>query len=243
MQAQFDEIGTFIGISTYSGDLTERRLEPLEFNPAMGVYVRRTLSKKVSLKVNLYRGVISGDDARSSVESGLWRRNLSFRSELYELGVLFEYAFLSPDDDFFYSTPYVFGGISAFYFNPQTALDGKIYDLRVYRTEGVAYSPFQAAIPFGAGFKMVVNQRGSLGLEVGLRKTFTDYLDDVSGTYAADLIMADRRNAVRTRLAYRAPEILPDAPPLPPPGQQRGNPEKDDWYFFFGLTLGLRLSQ
>jgi hypothetical protein len=39
------------------------------------------------------------------------------------------------------------------------------------------------AIPFGIGAKMNVSKKVGIGLEWGPRKTFTDYLDDVSGTY------------------------------------------------------------
>ena len=45
------------------------------------------------------------------------------------------------------------------------------------------YSRFQIAIPFGVGIKYAIDQNWSIGIEYGLRKTFTDYIDDCSSVY------------------------------------------------------------
>ncbi len=240
--AQFDEFGTFLGISTYSGDLTERAIEPLEMNFAAGIYVRKKLAKRLGLKVYGYRGIISGDDAHSTVESRLWVRNLRFESELYEVGGLLEFSLFSFESDFYKGSPYLFLGVSAFYFTPHTSLNDRTYDLHKFKTEGIEYSVFQPAIPFGAGMKLNINNNGSLGLEFGFRKTFTDYLDDVSGAYpdlSKSTTTADGGKSLQAQLSYRVPEVIPNAPTFPQPGQQRGNPDKNDWFFFFGISLGV----
>ncbi len=239
--AQFDEFGTFLGISTYSGDLTERLIEPLEMNFAAGIYVRKKLARRLGLKIYGYRGIISGDDAHSTVESQLWVRNLRFESEIYEVGGILEYSLFSFESDYYKGSPYLFLGVSGFYFTPFASLNDRTYNLHKYKTEGVEYSVFQPAIPFGAGMKLNINDNGSLGLEFGFRKTFTDYLDDVSGTYP-DLsrgISDDGEKSLQAQLSYRVPEVIPNAPVLPQPNQQRGNPDKKDWFFFFGITLGI----
>jgi len=242
-EAQFEEIGTFIGIANYAGDLTESNLDPLEFNLAAGFYLRHHFKRRLALKLHLYRGVLSGNDANASLAGGLWKRNLKFRTEVYELGAQLEYDLIKFGTDNFYSAPYLFFGISVFHFNPRTELDGKTYNLQKYKTEGVEYSLLQMAIPFGAGFKIKVNDAGSLGVEVGFRKTFTDYLDDVSGAYPADIAALTEQRSLQSRLSYRTSEVLPDAPPVPKPGQLRGNPDNKDWYFFFGFTLGVYLKK
>ncbi len=243
VNAQFDEVGFFFGITHYSGDLTERMVEPLEFNKAGGFYLRKKISDRFGLRFQFMKGTLTGDDANSSVGSGLWRRNLNFRSDIYEIGVLAEYSFFKIKKGDYGASPYVFGGLAAMYFTPYTELDGVTYDLQHFRTEGVEYSLYQFVMPFGAGMKLQINGMGYLGMELGFRKTFTDYLDDVSGYYPTNLIGGDdgRQVNIRTQLSYRAQEANPAAPDLPTPGGQRGNPSKNDWYMFFGVTLGMNL--
>lgn len=242
-RAQFDEAGIFFGVSHYSGDLTERMIEPLEFNHAWGFYVRRKMSDHFDLKVQFTKGKLTGDDANSSVESGLWRRNLNFESDIFELSAVAEYNFVKIEKGTYGVTPYVYGGLAGFHFTPYTDINGKTYDLHHYKTEGVEYSLTQFSIPFGAGLKLQINGTGCLGFEAGLRKTFTDYLDDVSGYYPTDLAgYSDGESMnVRTQLSYRSPEADPTAQDLPKLNSQRGNPDKNDWYLFFGVTLGVNL--
>lgn len=241
-QAQFDEIGVIFGTSNYSGDLTERRVEPLESNMANGIYVRKKMSEHIGLKMQFARLVISGDDANSTLEGGLWQRNLSFRSDLYEIGATIEWMPIKMKSEETQFLPYLFMGLAGFYFNPQAEMDGRLYNLQHYQTEGVDYSLYQLAIPFGGGLKMNLRNRGTLGLEFGLRKTFTDYLDDVSNTYRQDLRQLD--NNLAAQLSFRGDEVDEgDAPNYPNGGSQRGNPKKKDWYVMFGLTLGINIGR
>jgi hypothetical protein len=237
--AQFNEIGAFAGISNYAGDLTDRNFEPLECNFAGGFYLRNRGKGRLGWKAHLYRGVLSGNDANTAVESGLWQRNLSFRSEIYELGAVAEYHLIRLQSGYYEFSPYLFGGAAAFYFNPQAAVNGKTYNLQHFRTEGVEYSLFQYALPFGAGLRLELGRKVSFGLEGGLRKTFTDYLDDVSHSYPANIRELAETNSLTVLLSYRGKETASDAPLLPEPGAPRGNPARKDWYMFFGLTLGI----
>ncbi len=243
VHAQFDEVGFLFGITHYSGDLTERFVEPLEFNKAGGFYLRKKTSNRFGLKFQFMKGTLTGDDANSSVGSGLWKRNLNFHADIFEISTLAEYSFFKIRKGAYGASPYVFAGLAGMYFTPYTELDDTTYDLHHYRTEGIEYSLFQFVIPFGAGMKLQINGMGSLGIEVGFRKTFTDYLDDVSGSYPADLIggVDGKQLDIRTQLSYRVLEVDSTGPDLPTPKAQRGNPDKNDWYMFFGLTLGMNL--
>ena len=93
----------------------------------------------------------------------------------------------------------------------------------------------QIAIPFGIGVKMNVSKKVGLGLEWGPRKTFTDYLDDVSGTYPDPLLhpFASIRSASLSDRSKHAGNNI---------NKQRGNPRTKDWYFFFGVTLSIKLN-
>ena len=58
------------------------------------------------------------------------------------------------------------------------------YDLRDYQTEGTAYAKSSVAIPMGVGAAFTLNKNWRLSLEMVWSLTFTDYIDDVSTTYA-----------------------------------------------------------
>jgi hypothetical protein len=186
--------------------------------------------------------VLSGSDQNTSVERNLWQRNLSFRSEIYELGGQVEYELVKIEKGFYRSAPYMFAGVAGFYFNPQAELDGRTYNLNTYRTEGVEYSLMQVAIPFGLGFKLALSDKGNVGFEMGWRKTFTDYLDDVSKSYPSNIRQLIETNSIGAMLSYRTPEIISDAPVVTN-GAGRGNPDKKDWYMFFGLTLAVNVGK
>src|SRR6185295_10199877 len=129
---------------------------------------------------------------------------------------------------------YGFAGIGVFYFNPKTVYRGKVYDLRSLLTEGQGivpgrgkYSLIQPCIPLGVGFKYTIDRKWGLGLELGLRKTFTDYIDDVSTTYF-DFAGYNVPNAAELS-AIADPSLHdPAAGAATGAGQQRGDPRDMD---------------
>ena len=250
-KAQYYEIGGFMGMSNYFGDLQATHMEPTEFNLAYGLFARINLNRHLSGKVSFTRGQISGNDFNSDTPSGRRQRNLSFDSKIYELAITGEFNFIPYDiRNNKIAAFYVFGGISGFYFNPTAELDGKQYYLRDLGTEGQylegsgvkPYSKFQIAIPMGVGTKFNLNYRSNIGIEVGFRKTFTDYLDDVSSVYP-DIDALDEVDPIAAALSYRKPEYYEVNQKAlgNPEGQGRGNPLKMDWYFFMGATLSVNL--
>jgi hypothetical protein len=81
---------------------------------------------------------------------------------------------------------YIFGGIGAFYTNPKTFYQGQWVALQPYATEGYHYKKYVMNIPMGAGFYFTLNKKNRIGFEINYRKTFTDYIDDISGNYPSD---------------------------------------------------------
>ena len=175
------------------------------------------------------------------IASSLRLRNLSFRSDIIELSVTGELNLLP-----FHiraqktSSPYLFAGLAGYYFNPQAQWKGEWYDLHDMHTENQDYKRVQVAVPFGLGFKFNVNYQVNFGLEFGARKTFTDYLDDVSTIYP-DIVQLERENTIAAMLSYRTPEYTGIATENPV-GQARGNAQNDDWYFFIGATITVNLT-
>jgi len=82
------------------------------------------------------------------------------------------------------------------------------------------YELTQFAIPLGVGFNIALREKAHLGFEMGFRKTFTDYLDDVSGQYP-DVESLKSDNEMAGIFSYRAGEVTGDEMPNPM-GNERG---------------------
>ena len=87
---------------------------------------------------------------------------------------------------------YGFAGIGLLYFNPKaTDQLGNSVALQPLKTEGVSYSLVTTVLPYGLGVRFKVTPMFNLAIEAGFRKTFTDYLDDVSTTYPGAAALAN----------------------------------------------------
>lgn len=249
--AQFFELGAFFGTSNYQGDLVPEIQVPNEYYPTLGLFGRYNFTSRISLKAQFYKGTIAGGDEYSDTESGRLDRNLSFESNIYEFGLqgeisLFKYNVFDKKRNI---TPYAFAGIAGFRFNPRGIYKGKWHELQPLGTEGQGlpgyekkYSLTQISIPMGGGIKFAFNRLASVGIEAGLRKTFTDYLDDVSGTYPDMNLLFEARGEEAVALSYREFDIN-KALTKNPVGDKRGNPDALDWYFFGGITISVNLNQ
>ena len=236
--AQNLDVGFFSGLSGYGGDLQTSYLEREEFNIAIGAIVKYRINEFVDARISYTQGNISGQD-----RGRLASRNLHFKSKVQEVNLLAEFHFLSflnGDRPMF--SPYAFGGIAGFHHNPKAVYNNQWHDLQPLSTEGQSpYSLYQIAIPGGFGMHVYLNEAVSLGLEGGLRKTFTDYLDDVSGQYT-DVDALSETNPTAAGLAFRTPEYLGEESLPNPVGTPRGNPNYKDVYFFTGLTFMINIS-
>lgn len=239
LKAQDQEIGGFLGISVYNGDLAQSPIPIRGSRPSLGAFYRYNFNSKFAFRVGFNYGYIASYDHYSGKGTDREFRNLSFHSPLAELHGIFEYNFKSyvSGSRKYNWTPYVFAGLAGFYFNPKTFYNGTVYNLREYKTEqskmDKVYSPLGIAIPLGIGIKYSLGQRKmwNFGFEVGFRKTFTDYLDDVSGNLPDNFETNPQLSADDRKLAYRG---YGTAWPRKWP---RGNPDRKDSYFFYGITL------
>jgi opacity protein-like surface antigen len=240
--AQNFHVNLFAGFSNYSGDLQDKRFTFSQSHLAGGVGVSYDLSDKLSVRSGITLGKISADD-----KSGINKlRNLNFTSNLTEVNLGLEYYITRIEDHAL--TPYLFGGIAFYHFNPYTKdTSGTKYFLKPLSTEGEGfvqgrenYSLIQFAIPFGGGVKLSLSENINVGLELGLRKLFTDYLDDVSTTYVDQSLLLTNKGAKAVELAYRGNE-LKNGGPYPAGGSLRGGSKNKDWYYFTGLTVSFRL--
>jgi opacity protein-like surface antigen len=242
IKAQQFHVTVFGGFSNYQGDLQDKRFTLNQSHPAFGAGLLYEITDNLSARANVTFGKISGDDSKNAKNAV---RNLSFASPITDIHLGLEYALLNPYEHSL--SPYLFAGISYFKFNP-SAKDtaGRKVFLQPLSTEGQGfyqgrkkYKLGQLSIPFGGGVKFSFSENVRLAIEVGLRKTNTDYLDDVSTTYIDQNILLLNRGQQAVDLAFRGDELKTGLS-YPADATQRGGKSKD-WYYFSGINLSIRL--
>lgn len=238
VQSQDLEFGVFGGGSYYLGELNPGK-QFYFTQPAFGGVLKYAQSDRWVFRLNALRGKVAGDDAVSKVNE---MRNLRFSSTITEISLLAEFNFFPyfTGSNINYITPYMFVGPGVFFFKPKAEFQGESVSLHDLGTEGQvegnSYSLSAFAVAFGMGVKYSINGRLGLGLEWGLRKSFTDYIDDISTTYYVDF---DKLSPDEIGVA----EFLSDPSTVKhKPEMQRGNSQNNDWYSFAGITLTYRFT-
>ncbi|WP_153798649.1 DUF6089 family protein [Foetidibacter luteolus] len=235
------------GTANYNGDLQARRYTLSQSQLALSGGLTFELTEKLYLRGEISYAKVGADDKFGKTQFQL-RRNLSFQSVVYEGNLLAEYDILNINERRI--VPYVFAGVGLFHFSPYTydSVGRKTY-LQNLGTEGQGlpeygnkptYSKLQLNIPLGAGIKFALSENIRVGLEIGLRYLFTDYLDDVSGTYVDLDILRAARGSRSASLSYRGDELKP-AVAFPGAGRRRGNSGAKDFYYFSMVRFSYRL--
>ncbi|AMR33920.1 hypothetical protein A0256_21970 [Mucilaginibacter sp. PAMC 26640] len=232
-RAQTWEIGGALGVAGYVGDLNPNPIKPSR--ESAGIFVKRNFNGYLGLKLAYQYYRIVGADSTSG-DAQIQNRNLSFTDGLKELSLRAEFNFMKfiPDVSKSRYTPYVYLGLGFTTFVPHTRYEGIEVSLQNLRTEGQTegYRTNTVVIPYGAGFKYNFSGKWTVGAELGYRYTFTDYLDDVSGSYADKSKLSSPLSVVLSdRTGDRTGIYTGSA------GSQRGDLRKKDIYGFFGFTI------
>jgi hypothetical protein len=134
--------------------------------------------------------------------------------------------------------------MGVFYMSPSIVINGETIDLQNLGTEGQGtsanskrkYSKFQVCIPLGLGAKASIGKNVTFNFDVAIRKTFTDYLDDVkAATYTDATIIANEYGSLAGDLSNQS---LNDSR-----FGRRGNPTTKDWYVYCGGMVTIRLGK
>lgn len=246
------------GGATYSGDVGGDQTKffsdhTKKMGPALGVGMRMHITNFMALRGNFNYAQISGADSFAN-DVNRKARNLSFRSPIYEGSLLLEVSLVNwkhligqkvNSTRGGRTNLYLFGGMAFFKFKPEAFYEGRWYELQPFGTEGQGIKPntpkyqlSSSALVYGAGFRMLLGGRVSLGIEVGTRKTNTDYLDDVSKDYWDNSQIEATYGQVAAALADRRVEGGPVAQ-----GNKRGSPKIKDYYSFAQITLAFKLGK
>ncbi len=243
--AQVSELGGTIGASYYIGDLNPYRHYPRDTKLAGGIVYRYNFNDRYALRLQGIYGTLQAYDGDSK-DSLQLLRGLHFRSKFIETSLLLEINFFkyrTRGKEGRKWTPFVFGGLAYFHFNPHAQLDDTWYELQPLGTEGQgssaggeSYARDMICIPFGAGLKLNAG-RVDFQLEWGLRRTYTDYIDDVSGVYVDNAQLAFENGPLAAQLAD--PSALAETNA----GRARGDSNTRDWYVYSGLSITYIMSK
>jgi hypothetical protein len=226
-----------------------------------GVY-GRVFYKNFGIRLEATLGRVKGsDNDLESVKSTTidrYNRNLSFRSNIFEINVmgeLYPLTLFGSSGPVYYArslSPYVLLGLGFFHFNPKAKLNSQWVNLEPLHTEGEGFAEYsyrnvyprsQVDIPIGIGSRYQLSKKLNLSLELVFRKLFTDYLDDVSTTYIDPSLFSkylsgtDLANALALNNRSRPDPNNVDRLSFSE-GDRRGNTSRNDHYFSLNLKVG-----
>jgi len=258
------DFGVNIGASNYLGEIGGEEETRRDFvfdmklnrtQMVFGVFGRYKITPQLAVNMGVNYGRVKGSDSNSENPARV-ARNLSFQNDILEISTRLELTLLYDNDvgGRGYYNPdfrlYGFLGAGVIRHNPRATyngtdqdLIGELLDLQPLETEGVSYSLWQFSLPAGIGLYFTHKKVHRFGWEIGYRTTFTDYIDDVSTTYAYSVgdnssITAEMANRT-TELSLENAASYADEFDLDTPnagsydvGQKRGDPTNNDGYLF-----------
>lgn len=235
----------------------------LEFSltkPAISLAYRYKIVKNFNWHSSFNYLLVAGDD-KLTQEPYRHNRNLNFKSNIFELATRVELSLFSNKIGHRYgikrtinrrhktrSWEFIgFVGVGAFYFNPKGLnAAGHYVALRPLHTEGQGlpggpkqYSNFAVSIPMGIAYRMILSKLWCVGFELNYRKTFTDYIDDVSTVYYDKVALEAAYGTQSVQMADPSLGLIPGAtsPDGSGMGAQRGDTQKDA-YLSLQITIG-----
>jgi hypothetical protein len=226
-------------------------------NLSGGIFFGMLYKNKIGIRMEAMYGVVSGWDSIlvnvAATTNERYERNLSFRTPVTEIALVFE---LHPLE--FFSkynqeksptavSPYLVAGIGFFHFNPQGNLNGKFIDLKPLHTEGQGFAEYpdrkeyklnQINIPLGFGVRYDISAKINLRAELLHRVLFTDYLDDVSTRYIDPAVFSKYLSGTQLSNAIQMQDRSRTGAQTAHPDGIRGNPANKDAYLTYSIKLG-----
>lgn len=246
-QAQVVEVGGTVGLSYYMGDINPK-MPFISSSLGWGVLARYYEGTRWAFRLTYSNLQVNGSDKDSGYRP---ERGLSFNTKVHDFAAVAEFNFL----DYFTGSrrsglsPYLFGGVSVFAFNPKAddgtelcnVLTDVDYDQRIPNDGTDKYSKISMSLPFGVGVKYSMGQKLGVALEWRWDYTFTDWIDDCHAYYPT--YKADAQNVLPTYATYSDPTGFTGV--VDPTGIvgnemeyiQRGNKADNDWFGYLNFSL------
>ncbi len=240
----------YAGSSHFFGDLggsdSKGSNSPIDLNLgttgySVGLGLSRKLNNSFSLRLNLNEATVRGSDSYTN-DKFRNNRNLSFRSTIHELSTMVDYTVFTLNKSGKHPHCLIaFAGVGVFNFNPQAQYNNKWYDLQPLGTEGQGiipgkkkYRKISFDIPAGVCYYFKFSELSQIGIILTMRKTFTDYIDDVSTNYYDNKALSGQNGEIGGILADR--NLKRESGYLNPSGSGRGNPKNNDNFAFAQIT-------
>jgi Domain of unknown function (DUF6089) len=252
-----DQIGT--------NGIMDLEMKATRFGAGLGY--RYQIGRDWYVKGNFYYVLVSGDD-KLTKEPARARRELNFKSHVLELSGQLEYMLIRQKTGHLYRLRgvrgkrwfrfevYLLAGVGGIWFNPQGKRNGSWFGLRDLHTEGQGleggpnqYSGFSLVIPYGIGIRRNLGggarsrrfSTWSISLELTMRKTFTDYIDDVSTNYYGSKFIGEAYGEDAAFFADPSGLVV-DHTTFGEP-QQRGDPSDNDAYMMGIISLNYKIAK
>jgi hypothetical protein len=257
-QAQWESIvltgdfGVSLGAAHYFGDLNPNaKLNRPKI--AAGAFFRKQFGNYVALRINAHFAKLGYSDIYNTQNEFDLRRNLSFNTNIWELALQGDFNFFKflPGDPRYRFTPYITFGVGTFSYDPYAYYQGQKVYLRPLGTEGQGsaaypnrkpYGTMAVCFPFGVGVKYNLNRDINLGFEVTYRFTTTDYIDDVSTTYAGAAAFPPLPNGNPSLAGLLQDRSYEKGTPIGIAGRQRGYANQKDSYVIAEFTVSFNLT-
>ncbi|MFM7661228.1 MAG: DUF6089 family protein [Bacteroidota bacterium] len=237
------EFGPTFGYMYYLGDLNPSK-QFYNQKSGIGLMYRYNVHPRLTYRFNFLAGSVEANDSDSKNDI-LRNRNLSFHSNIQELsgGLEFHYYKYQLGNNRYRFTTYMIIQAGLFHFNPATTLNGDTLFLQPLGTEGQGttygkkrkYLRYQPSIPIGIGAKFCLGKYTNINLDIALRKTFTDYIDDVGANYNVDPNAFDQDQSVAEELSNRTLDGSRYG--------KRGNSSTSDWFVYYSFSITFRLGR
>jgi hypothetical protein len=228
-----------LGGSFKNGSNSISDIDVSSLGSCVGAGMGIRISKHWHLRAAYINATVKGNDKWSENE-GRRTRNLSFKSPINEIYAVAEYTIASIKVGNIALEPRLFGGIGYFSFNPQALYNGNWVELQPLATEGQGllpgtktYKKTSVSIPFGVAMHARISDKNSLGIMLNFHKSFTDYIDDVSGSYYDNTQIRAQKGEAAADLADR--HLSNNENPMAS-GSQRGNPNNNDNFGFISIV-------
>ncbi len=175
--SQHTEIGIMLGTSYYIGEINPGIHVINQVRPAAGIFYRKNMNKRYSLRGGMNLAMLAASDKMSGSQISAVR-DLSFSANMFEGYGILEFNFIPYQINNYNTsnfTPYVFIGVSMFVVDIN--VDKKV--INAIDQDDVVEDVAAPAIPFGLGIKLNFVENLGVGIEWGMRKTFTDKIDGI----------------------------------------------------------------
>ncbi|HLK31384.1 MAG TPA: DUF6089 family protein [Puia sp.] len=249
---QEGELGISLGAAHYFGDLNPK-LRLNRPKVAFGIFAKKQYGDYVGVRLSGHFAQLGYSDIYNSYNEFMHTRNLSFQTNIWEFTLQGDFNFFKyiPGDLYKRYTPYITLGAGIFNYDPYAYYQGQKVYLRPLGTEGQGsaaypnrktYSTLAVCFPIGVGYKYSINSKVNVGFEIVYRFTTTDYIDDVSTTYAGPAAFPALPNGQPSLAGILQDRSYVYGTPIGVAGRQRGYSNQKDSYVMAELMLSINLT-